>query len=463
MSAIKTTVCIVFVIVCAGVVYGDAPPELRAQQQPPPQPQAQSQPQPQKQMPGWGRNLTLPEPTPEKSAVNFVNVVGWPEGRTPTVPKEFTIARYGPVLSSPRWLYELPNGDVLVAEASTQPKPAKTPEDRKKDELMRKAGNVAPSANRITLLRDPDGDGRVDSRSTFLANLSQPFGMVLVNNTLFVANTDGVIAFPYQDGQTRIEGAGKKIVTLPAGGYNNHWTRNIITNNSGTKLYITVGSASNVGEHGLAEEEKRAAILECNLDGSGLRVFASGLRNPNGMDWEPSTDALWTVVNERDGLGDDLVPDYLARVEDGGFYGWPFSYFGQHVDPRVKPPRPELVARARVPDYGLGSHTASLGLAFSRSTAFPERYRTGAFIGQHGSWNRSAFSGFKVIYVAFKDGQPTGPPEDFVTGFLSETRKGDAYGRPVGVIFDKHGALLVADDVGNSVWRVAPRRPRQGS
>jgi glucose/arabinose dehydrogenase len=414
--------------------------------------------------PGFGPRPALPEPSTANPAKNFVRTVGWPEGRAPTAPQGFTVTRFGASLDHPRWLYVLPNGDVLVAEASTVPKPPKSPGDREKEALLRKSGAVKPIANRITLLRDANGDGTVDKQTVFLENLNQPFGMVLVKTTLFVANTDGVMAFPYREGQTRIEEAGKKILDLPAGGYNNHWTRNIITNRDGTKLYVSVGSASNVAEHGLAEEERRANVLECNLDGSGARVFASGLRNPNGMDWEPSTGALWTVVNERDNLGDDLVPDYLTSVEAGAFYGWPFSYFGQHVDTRVKEQRPELVARARVPDYGLGAHTAALGLTFYRANAFPARYRGGAFIGMHGSWNRSALSGYKVVFVPFEQGRPSADtPEDFLTGFLAAGASADAYGRPVGVTVDKTGALLVADDTGNIIWRVAAANPARSA
>jgi len=423
-----------------------------------------SAPAAREQTPGVGPQPVLPKPTLENPAVNFPTAVGWPpKGAGPVVPQGFTIARYAAELDHPRWLYVLPNGDVLVAESSTHSKPPKNDQERQKDALMRRARSITASANRITLLRDADGNGIVENKSVFLQRLNQPFGMALVKGTLFVANTDAVVAFPYKDGQLRIDVAGKKIVDLPAGGYNNHWTRNLIVHPDGSKLYISVGSASNVGEYGMAEEHHRANVLECNLDGSQLQVFASGLRNPNGMDWEPSTGSLWTVVNERDMLGDDLVPDYLTRVEKGAFYGWPFSYFGQHVDPRVKPQKPDLVARARVPEYALGAHTASLGLAFYRGTAFPERYRGGAFIGQHGSWNRATFSGYKVVYVPFREGRPAGDAEDFITGFLSKDKPGVAYGRPVGVTVDKTGALLVADDAGNMVWRVSANRGSGGS
>ena len=400
---------------------------------------------------GYGAKPELPPPS--ASAIKFVKVVGWPAGKTPTATAGFTVTEFGANLAHPRWLYALPNGDILVAEASTPPKPAKTEKEQALQEGQKQSKAITPSQNRISLLRDADGDGKVDSQSVFLENLNRPFGMVLVGNTLFVATTDAVVAYPYASGMQRMDKPGKKILSLPAGGYNNHWTRNLIANAAGSKLYITVGSASNVAEHGMAEEARRANILEINLDGSGERIFASGLRNPNGMDWETTSGALWTVVNERDELGDNLVPDYLTSVKDGGFYGWPFSYYGQNVDARVKPANPELVKRAIVPDFGLGAHTASLGLTFYRGTSFPARFKGGAFIGQHGSWNRSQFSGYRVAFVPFANGQPSGDIEDFLTGFLSSELT--AFGRPVGVIADRSGALLVADDAGNRIWRVA--------
>jgi glucose/arabinose dehydrogenase len=320
------------------------------------------------------------------------------------------------------------------------------------------SGSVGVSQNRIVLLRDADRDGVAETRSVFLDNLNQPFGMTLVGDTLFVANTDGVMRFPYKEGDRRIEAPGDLILSLPAGGYNNHWTRNVVAKPDGRKLYVSVGSASNVGEYGMDEEVRRANILEINLDGSGEKVFAAGLRNPNGMAWQPATGALWTAVNERDGLGDDLVPDYITSVREDGFYGWPYSYFGKNEDPRLKGKRPELVARAIVPDYAVGSHTASLGLVFYSGRAFPEHYRGGAFVGQRGSWNRLRFAGYKVLFVPFRDGEPAGPPEDFLTGFMANPQTGEAHGRPVGLGVLEDGSLLVTDDAGNMVWRVQAAR-----
>jgi glucose/arabinose dehydrogenase len=359
-------------------------------------------------------------------------------------------------LDHPRWLYVLPNGDVLVAETNAPPKP----EDGKgikgwfMKRVMKKAGAGVPSANRITLLRDADGDGVAETRAQFLQGLHSPFGMALVGNDLYVANSDAVMRFPYKAGDTQITGAGAKVIDLPAGPINHHWTKNLIASPDGSKLYVTVGSNSNVAERGMDNEEGRAAIWEVDAKTGQYRIFASGLRNPNGLGWEPRGGALWTAVNERDELGSDLVPDYMTAVADGGFYGWPYSYFGPNVDERVKPQRPDLVAKAISPDYALGPHTASLGLAFSDDmNALPDSFRYGVFIGQHGSWNRRPRSGYKVIFVPFSAGKPAGKAVDVLTGFLSED--GHAYGRPVGVALDKRGGLLVADDVGNVVWRVA--------
>ena len=400
-----------------------------------------------------GQSVDLPAPYATESATRRSRVTGWPAGKTPTAPADFAVAEYAGRFDSPRWLYVAPNGDVLVAESNTVPKSLKY--------RVAAALNLDPSkslkstsANRITLLRDADGDGRPEVRTVLLEGLNQPLGMLVLGNALYVANTDGVLKFPYQTGQTRIAGPGQKIMTLPAGGYNNHWTRNLLASADGSKIYVTVGSASNVMEHGAAEEVRRANVLEINPDGSGEKVFASGLRNPVGLAWAPGTQTLWTAVNERDELGDELVPDYLTSVKEGGFYGWPYAYFGPNQDPRRKGERPDLVQKTLVPEVPLGAHTASLGLAFYDKTAFPAKYRGGAFVGQHGSWNRTAFSGYRVVFVPFAGAKPSGPPEDFLTGFLVGGDSNEAYGRPVGVATLPDGSLLVADDAGNKVWRV---------
>jgi glucose/arabinose dehydrogenase len=367
------------------------------------------------------------------------------------------VAAFARDLDHPRWLYVLPNGDVLVAETNAPPKP----EDGRgikgwvMGQVMKTAGADVQSANRITLLRDTDGDGEADQRSVLLEGLNSPFGMALVGGDLYVANTDAVLRFPYAAGDTRITAPGIRVVDLPAGPINHHWTKNLIASPDGKKLYVTVGSNSNVGERGMEAEADRAAIWEVDTRTGAHRIFASGLRNPNGLAWEPLSGVLWAVVNERDELGSDLVPDYMTSVRDGGFYGWPYSYYGQHVDERVKPPQPERVARAIAPDYALGPHTASLGLASSAGSLLPAPFTDGMFIGQHGSWNRRPHSGYKVIFVPFEKGKPSDAPVNVLTGFLSPD--GSAYGRPVGVVLDKQGALLVADDVGNVVWRVTSR------
>jgi glucose/arabinose dehydrogenase len=405
----------------------------------------------------FGPNPTLPEPN--KTLIPTVNVAsakGWPEGQKPTPASDLAVNAFASGFDHPRWLYVLPNGDVLVAETNAPERP---------DEgsgikgmimkfMQKRAGAGVPSPNRITLLRDADGDGVAETRTVFLKGLNSPFGMALVGDNLYIANTDAAMRFPYQEGATEIKEPGTKVADLPGGPLNHHWTKNIIASRDGSRLYATVGSNSNVGENGLDKEDRRAAILEIDLANGQSRVFASGLRNPNGMAWQRDSDTLWTVVNERDELGSDLVPDYLTSVNDGGFYGWPFSYWGQNVDKRVSPQKPDLVAKAIVPDYALGNHTASLGLVFSEGTALPDRYRDGAFIGQHGSWNRNPRSGYKVIFVPFAQGRPSGQPVDVLTGFIND--KDEALGRPVGVAIDRAGALLVADDVGNVVWRVAP-------
>lgn len=406
---------------------------------------------------GTGPEPALPAPT--RTLVPTVKVApakGWPVGATPQAYAGLAVGAYAAELDHPRWLYVLPNGDVLVAETNAPPRP----EDGKgmrgwiMKRMMKRAGSGGPSANRITLLRDADGDGIAETRTIFLQGLNSPFGMVLVGHDLYVANTDAVVRFSYVSGATQITGAGVKVADLPAGPIDHHWTKNLIASADGSRLFVTVGSNSNVGENGMENEQRRAAVLEVDPATGASRVYASGLRNPNGLGWQPQSGELWTVVNERDELGSDLVPDYLTSVRRGGFYGWPYSYYGQHVDQRAKPQHPDLVATALVPDYALGPHTASLGLAFYDQQLFPPQYAGGAFIGQHGSWNRRPPSGYKVIFIPFSAGKPAGEPQDVLTGFLDAN--GDALGRPVGVAVDRSGALLVADDVGNTVWRVTP-------
>ena len=398
-------------------------------------------------------------PSPEHSwipTVDIASVNRWPDGAKPTAASGMTVTAFARGLDHPRTVYVLPNGDVLVAESNAPPKP----DDDKGikgfvfKQAQKWAGAGVPSANRITLLRDADGDGVAEVRSVFLSGLNSPFGMVLVGEDFYVADTDAIMKFPYHEGDTKIETAGVKVADLPAGTLNHHWTKDLTASPDGTKLYATVGSNSNVGENGIEAEKDRAAVLEVDRASGQWRVFASGLRNPNGPSWNPQTGELWVVVNERDELGNDLVPDYMTSVKDGAFYGWPYSYFGDHVDTRVEPRRPDLVQKAMAPDYALGAHTASLGLTFNTGNLFPAEMKDGAFIGQHGSWNRKPRAGYKVIFVPFKDGKPSGAPQDVLTGFLNE--KGEAQGRPVGVRLDKQGALLVADDVGNTIWRVAP-------
>jgi glucose/arabinose dehydrogenase len=394
-------------------------------------------------------------PPAEKELIPTVNVAkarGWPEGAKPTPAAGLTVTAFATGLDHPRWIHVLPNGDVLVAESNKPPRPeqAKGLKARITGLFMKRAGAGAKSANRITLLRDEDGDGVAEMRSPFLENLFSPFGMALVGNDFYVANADGVMKFPYTAGTARIQAPGTRVTELPGGPRNHHWTKSLIASPDGTKLYATVGSNSNVAENGMEEEEGRAAIWEIDVQSGAKRLFATGLRNPNGMAWVGG--ALWTVVNERDELGSDLVPDYLTSVRQGGFYGWPWSYFGQHVDARVEPPRPDLVAKAIKPDYALGTHVAPLGLAFSDGAQLPAPFASGAFIGQHGSWNRNPRSGYNVVLVPFANGKPSGAPIDVLTGFLSP--EGEAYGRPVGVAIDKRGGLLVADDVGNAIWRV---------
>ena len=405
---------------------------------------------------GSGPNPILPAPRQGLTPTAVIAPArGWPRGMTPRAAPGTRVSAFATRLDHPRWLYVLPNGDVLVAETNAPDRP-----DEGKGirgwvfgRLSQIAGGAVPSANRITLLRDADGDGVAEVRTEFLAGLNSPFGMALVGNDLYVANTDAVVRYRYTPGETRIASAPAKVVDLPAGTRNHHWTKNILPSRDGSKLYVTVGSNSNVGENGMAIEEGRAAIWEVDLRTGAHRVFASGLRNPNGLAWVPETGALWTAVNERDEIGSDLVPDYITSVRDGAFYGWPYSYFGQTVDDRIKPQRPDLVAAAVKPDYAVGPHTASLGLAWSAGTSLPAAFAHGMFVGQHGSWNRTPRSGYRVIFVPFDGGMPAGQPVEVLTGFLDAD--GNAYGRPVGVALDRRGALLVADDVGNTIWRVA--------
>ncbi len=408
---------------------------------------------------GTGPSPKLPEPN--KTLIPTVNIapaIGWPEGTKPTAAAGTQVAAFAEGLDHPRWLYVLPNGDVLVAETNTPPKPDDSKGIRGwvMEKVMGRAGAAVPSPNRITLLRDADHDGIAETRTVFLENLNSPFGMTLVGSDLYVADSDKLLRFPYQPGETSIKEAGTTVTDLPGGSINHHWTKNVIASRDGRKLYVTVGSNSNVAENGIEAEENRAAILEIDPVNGKTRLYASGLRNPNGMAWQQQTGALWTVVNERDEIGSDLVPDYMTSVKEGAFYGWPYSYYGQTVDARVKPQRPEMVSRATKPDYALGPHTASLGLLFYQGDLLPKRYVNGAFIGQHGSWNRKPRSGYKVVFVPFDKGMPAGETEDILTGFVNDD--GDALGRPVGVAVDKSGALLVADDVGNVIWRVTPAK-----
>jgi glucose/arabinose dehydrogenase len=384
---------------------------------------------------GPSEKIQLPPPFATPSVSNNSKVIGWPKGRMPTPAPGFEVSLFAEDLQNPRLAYVLPNKDILVVEVSNR---------RQR------------SMNGITLFRDTNKDGQPDVREIFLSGLNRPYGMLLLGNWFYVGNTDGVVRYPYRSGQTKIDGKGQKILDLPVGG---HHTRNLIADAAGRKIYVAVGSRSNVDEDGMdAKDARRAAILQVNPDGSGMRVFASGLRNPVGMDWESKTNVLWTVVNERDHLGDDLVPDYLTSVREGAFYGWPYAYFGQNEDPRKKGQRPDLVARTTMPEYALGSHVAALGLVFYRGNSFPPRYQGGAFIGMHGSWNRSKLVGFKVAFVRFESGKPVGPLEDILTGFIANEKSSEVYGRPVGVTEAPDGSLLVADDAGGKIWRVAVKR-----
>jgi glucose/arabinose dehydrogenase len=403
---------------------------------------------------GYGINPVLPAPNKELvPTVNIAPAIGWSNNEKPTAGQGLRVNVFANQLQHPRWLYALPNGDVLVAETNSPAKPKGrfSVSAWVAAKVMKKAGAGVPSADRIILLRDSNNDGEADKRTTFLEGLHSPFGMALIGETLYVANADAILAFPYHEGDEVINSVGTKLIDLPSG-INHHWTKNIMPSEDGTKLYVTVGSNSNVAEKGFDIEVDRAAIWQVDVKTGAHQLYATGLRNPNGMAWEPTTKTLWTVVNERDELGQDLVPDYLTSVKEGGFYGWPYSYYGQHVDQRVSPQQPSLVAKAIVPDYALGAHTASLGLAYSSDNALPSHLQNGMIVSQHGSWNRKPLSGYKVIFIPFVNGMATDQPINVLTGFVNQT--GEANGRPVGVVIDKQGALLVADDVGDTIWRV---------
>jgi glucose/arabinose dehydrogenase len=401
--------------------------------------------------PAWGSTPVIPAAKSQGNipTLKMPTAKGWTEGQTPVAAPGLHVNAFATGLKHPRWIYILPSGDVLVAEATNVPRAVmRNIFDYAMFSTMKRAAAVGVSANRITLLRDADGDGVAEIREVFLDGLNQPFGMALLGDTFYVGNTDGVVAFPYVAGASRIAAPGRKLIEFKPGG---HWTRSLLPTADGQKLFAGVGSSSNIAENGMADEEGRAAIYELDLATGGSRIFAAGLRNAVGMAWEPSTGVLWTVVNERDGLGDETPPDYLTSVRDGGFYGWPYCYWGQTVDDRV-PRDPAAVARAITPDYALGGHTASLGLCWLPAGTLPG-FPDGMAIGQHGSWNRSTLSGYKVVFVPFQNGHPSGPPRDILSGFLSSDEK-VSYGRPVGVTLSPDGSLLVADDVGDVIWRV---------
>ncbi len=406
---------------------------------------------------GFGANPALPNP--HKQLVPLVDIAPakpWPDGTAPIAAPGLQVKLFAKGLDHPRWLYTLPNGDVLVAETNAPPHPddAKGPVKWAHDLITKIAGADAKSANRITLLRDSDGDGVADQQTVFLSGLNSPFGMALIGHDLYIADSDAILKFPYAGGETAITAQPQKVIDLPAGTINHHWTKNIIASPDGTKLYVAIGSNSNAGENGMAAEEGRARVDELDLKTGTLRPYATGIRNPNGLSWQPQSGVLWVAVNERDEIGNDLVPDYMTGLKDGAFYGFPYSYYGNHVDDRVKPQDPAMVAKAIAPDYALGAHTASLGLVFDNADLLGPHYKNGAFIGQHGSWNRKPLSGYKVVFVPFADGKPSDGPEDVLTGFTDADNH--ARGRPVGVTLDAKGALLVADDVGNVIWRVTP-------
>jgi len=415
----------------------------------------------------YGANPVLP--APQQYLVPPMAVppgIGWKQGQAPVVPAGFRIQAFATGFIHPRMVYTLPNGDVLVVESNGPDAPVYRPKDYIEGRVQALAGSAAPGGNRITLLRDTHGDGIPDVRTTFIDHLNSPFGIVLVDGNLYVADTDAILRFPYVTGETHVTVPGTKLTDLPAGPINHHWTKSLTASPDGSKLYVGVGSNSNITENGMAAEEGRAAIWEVDRQSGLKRIYAAGVRNPTGLAFEPQTGKLWAIANERDEIGPNLVPDYLTSVRDGGFYGWPYSYYGQHVDVRVQPQRPDLVATAIPPDYALSSHVAPLGMAFSQASSLPVRYRSGVFIAEHGSWDRSPLNGYKVVYVPFQAGRPSGPPQDVVTGFLTQDES-KSQGRPVGLAFDRAGALLIADDVGNAVWRVSAAadegRPRPAS
>ena len=399
--------------------------------------------------PAFGSAPKIPPAKPQGiPTLKMPTARGWATGQTPAAASGLKVNAFAPGLKHPRWIHVLPNGDVLTAEALSEPGGIKSVFDYAMATTMQRAAATGVSPNRITLLRDTDGDGVAETREVFMDRLNQPFGMALLGDTFYVGNTDGVVAFPYTAGASRIDSAGRKLVDFKPGG---HWTRSLLASSDGRKLYAGVGSLSNIGDKGMEAEEGRACIYELDVETGENRIFASGLRNPVGLAWEPTTGALWTVVNERDGLGDETPPDYLTSVRDGGFYGWPYCYWGKTVDGRV-PQNPALVAKALTPDFALGGHTASLGLCWHPAGTLPG-FPDGMIIGQHGSWNRSKLSGYKVVFVPFEDGRPSGPVRDILTGFLSPDERA-SYGRPVGVAIGPDGSLLVADDVGDVIWRV---------
>lgn len=403
----------------------------------------------------------LPAPYATKSVTNYSNVIGWKDGAMPKAPAGFTVAKYAEDFDNPRWMYIAPNGDVLVAESNSN---YSIPKQVGAAIIgAGKSNNLNNSADVIWVLRDKDNDGKPDFRVKFLTKengLNQPFGMLVIGDWFYVANTDALLRFPYDRKENKVTGESVKLADLPAGKHNRHWTRNIIANADNTKIYIAVGSGSNVAENGIEEDSGKAAIYEINPDGSNLKLYASGLRNPVGMDWAPGTQTLWTTVNERDELGNNLVPDYLTSVKEGGFYGWPYSYWGTNVDPRIekKDAQPELVKKTIVPEVDLGPHTASLGLVFYTGKTFPAKYRNGAFIAQHGSWNRDPISGYKVVFVPFKDGKPSGKYEDFLTGFIVDPKKNEVRGRPVGLALLPDGSMLLTDDKTNTIWRISSNK-----